>query len=161
MILATTGHRPDKLIGGYDGYFPILTSYNRWFLTRNRPTKGISGMALGQDMCFAQACIDLEIPFIAAVPFVGQERKWPKASQDLYNELMSRAESIVVVSPGAYSVPKMYKRNEWMVDECTTLFAMWNGTSGGTGHCVAYAQRKGVNIHNGWQRYATKGKSLT
>jgi uncharacterized phage-like protein YoqJ len=35
----------------------------------------------------------------------------------------------------------MQVRNEWMVDHCNDLLAVWDGSDGGTGNCVRYAQR--------------------
>jgi len=43
-----------------------------------------------------------------------------------------------------YSIDKMQKRNEWMVDNCDLLIAVWNeDKSGGTYNCIQYA--KSVN----------------
>ena len=41
---------------------------------------------------------------------------------------------------GGYAGYKLQKRNEWMVDHCDILIAVWDGTSGGTANCVNYAQ---------------------
>ena len=35
---------------------------------------------------------------------------------------------------------KMQTRNEWMVNHCDKLIAVWNGSDGGTGNCVNYAK---------------------
>ncbi len=35
----------------------------------------------------------------------------------------------------------MQKRNEWMVDNCDMLVAVWDGTDGGTYNCIDYAKR--------------------
>lgn len=143
MIVAVTGHRPGK-IGEYDYYH----SKREWIRNRMReelldlrPTKTISGMALGVDQDFAQVSLELTIPFLAALPFIGQESRWPKSSQDYYWWLIERADDVVVVSPGEYSAHKMQVRNEFMVDHCDILLAVWDGSDGGTGNCVKYAQR--------------------
>lgn len=140
-IVAVTGHRPDKL-GGYDPENPIrvwVRDQLKKKLTELRPKYCISGMALGVDQDFARCCIELEIPFLAAVPFIGQEKKWPPESQRVYKELLAKAFQVHVVSEGQYSSAKMQKRNEWMVDNCQTLIAVWDGSEGGTGNCVKYA----------------------
>ena len=41
-----------------------------------------------------------------------------------------------------YHPAKMQKRNEFMVDNCDILIALWNGTSGGTKNCINYAKKK-------------------
>jgi uncharacterized phage-like protein YoqJ len=40
----------------------------------------------------------------------------------------------------------MQKRNEYMVDKCDKLLAVWNGTTGGTHNCIKYAKSKGKEI---------------
>ena len=141
MIVFATGHRPEKL-GGYNIPNPIYTYvYNETIriLRELKPTKTISGMALGFDQLFSRACIDLDIPFIAAIPFSGQERKWPKESQDEYYKILAKAYEVVTVSSGGYHPKKMQIRNEWMVNNGNKGIACFDGTEGGTYNCVRYA----------------------
>lgn len=149
MILAVTGHRPPK-IGGYDPSAPLRVAVRAAIhdaLVRLQPEKGISGMALGVDQDFAEECIALGIPFLAAVPFKNQSGAWPEASRAHYDYLLEMAAEVVVVSGGAYATWKMQARNVWMVDACTELLAVWDGSSGGTGNCVTYALTKKRPIH--------------
>ena len=141
-ILAFTGHRPNKL-GGYSLDNPLklkIESKIREELIRIDPVCCISGMALGVDQWAAQACVDLEIPFIAAVPFEGQECKWPNYQQDTYYYLLSKAAKTIIVSDGGYAAYKMQVRNKWMVDRADKILAVWDGSSGGTANCVQYAE---------------------
>lgn len=144
MIVAFTGHRPDKL-GGYKlpnpTYLYVCQEIDRT-LRGLKPEKVISGMALGVDQWAAHIAYKLGIPFIAAIPFEGQEKAWPKQSQLTFHLLLKLASEKVIVSPGGYSPAKMQVRNEWMVDNCNKLIAVWDGTPGGTGNCVDYAARK-------------------
>lgn len=103
-------------------------------------------MALGVDQDFAYVCVELAIPFTAAIPFVGQESRWTEDSQRFYYELLVAADDVIVVSPGGYASWKMQVRNEWMVDHCDLLIAVWDGTSGGTRNCVSYATKVGRTI---------------
>lgn len=145
MIIAGTGHRPNKLGGYYSGN-PIQTyvrNETRRILEELKPDSGISGMALGFDQILAEIFVELSIPFIAAVPFVGQEGRWPAASQQHYAKLLSVAKDVVVVCEGGYAAWKMQRRNEWMVEQLEEpedrLLACWDGSAGGTGNCVSYA----------------------
>ena len=104
-------------------------------------------MALGVDQWAAHIAHKLGIPFIAAIPFEGQEKAWPEKSQKVYRLLRKLADEEVIVSPGDYSAAKMQVRNEWMVDHCDTLIAVWNGTSGGTGNCVKYAKSQHKSMY--------------
>lgn len=144
MIVAFTGHRPDKL-GGYETPNPT----QRWVcwclhdeLLALKPDQTITGMAQGVDQWAAAICLNNNIPYIAAIPFVGQESMWPAAAQSRWRYLLGRAVETVVVCEGAYAPAKMQKRNEWMVDHCDVLLAVWDGTSGGTANCVRYAEKK-------------------
>ncbi len=84
MILAATGHRLDKL-GGYDLLIQLdLLKFSKIVLPQLKPDKVISGMALGFDQAIAEAAYQLKIPYVAAVPFVGQESVWPEEAQIKY-----------------------------------------------------------------------------
>lgn len=154
QVIAATGHRPDKL-GGYnklvDRNILIVATMH---LKLNMPRVVISGMALGWDQAVAEAAINLKIPFVAALPFAGQEGKWPGIAKKRYRDLLQQAERVDVVSPGYFEHWKMQKRNEWMVDHCTELMALWDGSyHGGTAHCLDYATRRGVPFVNLWDNY--------
>lgn len=148
MTIAFTGHRPQKL-GGFiipNPTYNHICSEIRAALIKFEPTEVISGMALGVDQWAAEIALDLGIPLCAALPFVGQEAVWPQVSQDHWRKLFLKATRTVVVSPGAYSARKMQKRDEWMVDNCDKLIAVWDGSQSGTGNCVHYAKGKDVDI---------------
>lgn len=146
-IAAFTGHRPDKL-GGYgpSRLQALVKRALRQALFELSPSLCVTGMALGVDQWAAEICLELGIPFVAAVPFVGQESAWPRESQLHYAELLRQACHIEVVSPGAYAPEKMQIRNVWMTDHCNTLVAVWNGSGGGTSNCVTYARKIGREI---------------
>jgi uncharacterized phage-like protein YoqJ len=141
MIVAFTGHRSDEFGGWKDNQtHTAVRRAIREALERHKPEKVISGMALGVDTWAAEAAVDLRIPFIAAIPFEGQESVWPEPSQKRFRELLGLASETVVVCEGGYEAKKMQKRNEWMVDHCELLLAVWNGSPGGTANCVRYAE---------------------
>lgn len=158
MIVAATGHRPDKL-GGYDlNAAKIVENFARIVLRDEQPDMVISGMALGWDTAIAKAAVALGIPLLAAVPFKGQESKWPYKKQEEYYNLLRAANDIVYVSDPPYSAQKMHIRNEWMVNECDLLLACWDGSASGTYQCIAYArniQRYKTDLHikNVWEDF--------
>lgn len=153
---AVTGHRPPKL----GGYSPRAHQRLRAFATTVLQDVAlkvpqftvITGMALGWDQAVAQACVDIGIPFIAAVPFTEQASRWPAESQDRYEILLNQAHSIHVVAP-TYSAVAMQQRNQWMVDHSDKLWALWDGSDGGTGNCVTYARSISHPMHNLWSRW--------
>lgn len=158
IILAATGHRPNKLGNEYEYVGPYSDYLRREIvdlIKELKPTRCISGMALGVDTLFCQTALDLEIPVIAAIPFAGQEGKWPNKSQRLYRTLLSnKLVTTHIVCEGGYNSAKMQIRNEWMIDNANHLVAVWDGTQGGTMNCVRYAEKKNINIHRinptGW-----------
>ena len=154
MIIAVTGHRPNKLGGYLDHAKDKLRHVAKEMLCSHNPSLVLTGMALGLDQAVAEACCELWIPFVACVPFEGQESAWPQGSQRRYRGLLAAAKQVVIVSPGGYSADKMQVRNEYMVDNCQYLVALWDGTSGGTGNCVEYAEKVGkpwVNLYDYWR----------
>lgn len=157
MIVCGTGHRPNK-VGGYGPAAHIrLVKLAKDWLRANHPYKVISGMALGWDQAIAQAAKEMAYPYIAAIPFNGQENAWPTESKHKYYELMDEANEIVVVCEGGYAPWKMQDRNKWMVDNSDVVLALWDGSSGGTANCVKYAEAKQKLLINLWETYALNG----
>jgi len=154
MIVAFTGHRPNKLYKAYEkeGIILIRDVFIEDLKTL-KPDKIISGMALGADTAGAAAAIKMGIPLAAYVPFIGQEKLWPQKSQDTFNKILDKASEVVIVSEGGYSPAKMQIRNIKMTDDCDVLLALWNGSSGGTANCVKYAEKVGKTIVNCWEQY--------
>lgn len=153
MIIAATGHRPDKL-GGYDVKTRLaLGGLATEYLSRERPDKVIVGMALGWDQAVAAACVALGIPFIAALPFKEQANRWPEEAQRRWQELIGAADKVEIISTFGHA-RAMQQRNEWMVDRANKMVALWNGDWGGTFNCVKYAQKRGVPIDNLWNRWS-------
>lgn len=171
MKIMVTGHR--KLIPlGHQGspypennhevalwqhkLFHLVYNYVKYYaidgMACNNITEFITGMAIGADQMFCQAVIKLSderLQYIltAAIPFAGQESRWPPAAKNLYAFLLNRCHKQVCVSEGGYASWKMQKRNEWMVDNSQRVLAIWNGLQkGGTWNCINYALKKGLKI---------------
>lgn len=167
-IISCTGHRPSKLNKEYDYKGPCSTyliSQLTDFLVAEKPDKCISGMALGADTLFALVALQLGIPLEAAIPFKGQEKKWPYQSQQLYNKILDNPLTTKrIISPGGYSIESMHKRDRYMVDECDKIVAIYNGTKGGTHYTVQYAISEAVDIKyihpDGWKEKAPQQNGL-
>lgn len=161
QVLAGTGHRPDKL-GGY-GPSPLQAAVRleiRRRLLYYRLSCGIlgiySGMALGFDTWWAEEAVELGVPVVAAVPFIGQEGRWPRKSQAAYRRLLQRCSSVVVLRNTPPRNDRqarewMWERDHFMVDNAWGTVACYNGDlSGGTFHTVDYARKmkKPLDIFN-------------
>lgn len=152
-VIAATGHRLGDKLGGHSNQVRLaLGGLAVEYLDRTRPSKVISGMATGWDQAVAGACIVLGIPFIAAIPFEGQERRWPDEAQALYRWTLEQSEHVEIVSPFP-GVRAMQIRNEWMVDRATRMVALHDGSWGGTFNCVEYAGKRRVPVDNLWARW--------
>jgi uncharacterized phage-like protein YoqJ len=146
MILGITGHRPHPYLGGYNIPNPTYEKVYQALQDKFHelcPEKIISGMALGTDQWAAWAAMELSIPFIAAVPFEGQDSKWPDESKRKFKVLLDSAAEVVIVSPGGYALEKMHIRDRWIVDNSNALCAVWTGIrQGGTFGTIRYAENE-------------------
>jgi len=153
---AVTGHRPDKL----GGYGDAAQRFLKEFAKDRLPgiVKGarvITGMALGWDTAVALACVELHIPFIAAVPCENQDQYWHWSDKITYNWLLGKASGFSLVNR-EYTSTCMQERNQWMVDRCDGVIALWDGSTGGTKNCIDYAKRVDkpiTNLYNIWKSY--------
>lgn len=103
----------------------------------------MSGMAQGTDILVAVAAIEKQIPCIACLPYRGQHLQWSISAQNLYEDILGNSlVQTVYVSDGKYSISKLFKRNEYIVDNCDRLIVCWNGEkSGGTYATMNYANK--------------------
>lgn len=148
MKIAITGHRPNKLNGDYNLTGPLVIAFIRPELQKIidtvKPTLLISGMALGIDTLWAQMAIDNKIPFLAALPCWEQDSQWPNISRSRYHSILKNPLCTThFVHEGYYNNFCMQKRNEYMVNACDFLIAVWDGTPGGTANCLRYAEQTG------------------
>lgn len=117
---------------------------------------GVSGMAVGADAEFVEACIYVGIPFVAAVPVKDQDSMWPYHAQERYANQLSRASLVVNVwedpryQETSYGA-KMHARNRWMLDHVACgdgiVLAVWDGRrTGGTWSAVSTALMRGRKV---------------
>lgn len=159
--IAVTGHRPEKVGGHGITARRALGAFAAEQLRLLAPDYVITGMALGWDQAIAAGCVLLGIPFTAAVPFEGQERRWPPEAQERYHRLLSFAgQRVVVCDEFTPAVRALQKRNEWMVDHAEEVIALWDGSFGGTHNCITYARKKGVPVTNLWDRWQPELRDL-
>lgn len=127
-----------------------------------------TGMALFIDQIVAEVCVELQIPFIASIPYLGQESRWSASVQHDYWNLVKKASRVVYVFPGGHAEWKLLQRNEWMinggyhtkaqdnfdptikVDYLLTCLKQPVIKSGGTYQATEYAIQKKVPVINCW-----------
>ena len=158
MIISFTGHRPNKLWGynihrkEYRDLFRSLYNIVMAEWRQHDDLLLVSGMALGVDQIAAMLGIwmrdqrHLNVQIEAAIPCIGQDSKWPEQSRRQYQDILVKCDIRTIIYNGLYNYSCMQQRNEYMVDKANTLIAVWDGSNGGTGNCVHYAEKKGVKI---------------
>ena len=160
MKIAVTGHRPDKLFGGYDHEknFIIkeeMIKYLEYVLStldENEELICYSGMAIGIDQLFADAVLTVRnehenVRLICALPFENQYVRWSQDAQAMFHAITEHADETVNVSGEQNYKPYfMQLRNQYMVDNCDVLLAYFNGSEGGTKNCYNYAKEKNKQV---------------
>ena len=148
LVIGVVGHKPEKL-GGYKPH-PMhgriihdLTSK----IKELKPDYVVTGMDQGVGQWAAQVCQTLKIPFVAAIPHMGFEDRWPEFARVKYRNLLQQAFSTFVISPTPYQPGVYSARNKWVVDSSQAIVAVFDGSEGNTSNCVAQAEVRGLPIH--------------
>lgn len=150
-----TGHR--QINGEYPGpnhpLIDLLATLCIQMYDRLGVRVFISGMALGMDICAAEAVLKLkamsyDVKLVAAVPFKGQEGKWPMEARFRYNNVLAQCDRVVYVSEGGYAPQKMILRDEYMVSRAGVCVALYDGRgSGGTAKTMSMAYNESAIRH--------------
>lgn len=157
MIISITGHRPNGLPKEYGynlnneawskikEYIEVTIEECYKYATQNEELTLVSGMALGVDTAFCEVAAKLRknnpnIRIEAALPFVGQEKKWTEKSQKQYKKMLSESDKVTIVSEGGFATYKMMTRNRYMVNKSDIIIAVICKETGGTAQCVKYAK---------------------
>lgn len=153
MKTCVTGHRPNKLYGYnlQDPRWLHLKDTFKKLLIGMHCTEGITGMALGADLVFAQAVLELkrdgyDIRLHCAIPCQNQTNNWSREYAALYQRILDHADRVKVLA-NSYSPAVMQARNRYMVDAADIVIAVWNGTPSGAVNCIRYAQKKDKPVY--------------
>lgn len=156
--VSVTGHRPHKLPCGYSmnnpQWYNLINNFKK-LLIEQKAQVAISGMAIGVDTAFAIAVLQLQqeghqIKLICALPCYNQDKLWRPESKKLYRDIVNNVKNldidVVYVTKGEYNYACMQKRNEYLVDRCDTLIAVYDGSTSGTQNCIRYAKAQSKDI---------------
>lgn len=160
MVCAFTGHRPHKLPWGGDEADPRCLALKIMVARTLQEAFDLGcrtflcGMARGCDTYFAEAVLELrqrqpEIRLIAMLPCPGQADGWSDRERRRYRNLCERCDGRELLEP-AYSDGCMLRRNQTMVERAQVLISVFDGSPGGTGNTVRYAQKRGLTILPVW-----------
>jgi len=147
-----TGHRSQKLPWGSNVEDP------RYLKTKEMTREAIeleimrgksffiSGMALGFDTMCAEIVLSLKdkyphIRLECALPCKDQEKMWDVQDRYIYHKILEQAD-VVSYLQADYTKYCLQKRNEYMVDKCNVVIALFGGRLGGTKNTIDYAYKK-------------------
>lgn len=152
LICCFTGHRPLQLPWKYNEHGIKYWIFKRKFkkVIISSIEEGykhfISGMAIGVDMIAAEIVLELkatypDIILECALPCLNQTAKWNDESIMRYQNILSLADKVTIVSRTLYFNGCMAKRNKYMIDNSNRIIAVYNGKkSGGTYQTINMAK---------------------
>ncbi|MDO8725633.1 MAG: macro domain-containing protein [Candidatus Methanoperedens sp.] len=107
----------------------------------------ITGGAVGLDSIAASFAMahGIRLCLILPFPIHVMSKYWTPDQKRCIQDSWDYAEKTSVLAP-AYDVSVYQRRNERMVDLSDMVAAFWDGSSGGTGNCVRYAQKVGKKM---------------
>lgn len=152
-----TGHRPAKLPWGNDERDPRCLELKRSMireleqLYRKGYTHFISGMALGCDLYFAEAVLELKeiyppITLEAALPFSNQAARWSEGNRGRWQHILDHCDKKTVVQDH-YDRWCMLRRDRYMVDRSAAVLAVFDDTPGGTKYTLDCAAQQKLDIY--------------
>ena len=146
-----TGHRPDKMEFGEKEIKLLLEKAIDDAIVGGYVTF-ITGMAMGTDIWAAEVVLErkknnADLHLICALPHPEFECKRSEREKMRFNKIIENADLVKEINrryfSGCYQV-----RNEWMVNRCNLVIAVFDEQAGGTKNTIDYAKRVGVKVIN-------------
>lgn len=152
--IAFTGHRPEK-IGGYDENHPMRIAVKtaiadalKRAIAKYSATREIivvTGGAQGVDTDAAREAHKLGLKFVVARPCNDHGNFFKAEGKVRYQKMLALAHKVVIVNDKPYDLAGkekcLHARNQWMVNNCDVVVAIWDGSPSGTSNCVDYARK--------------------
>lgn len=160
MLCAFTGHRPEKLPWGEDESdlrcvaLKVRISQAVRYLVNQGYRNFACGMARGCDFYFAEAVFAAQlwqpdIHLYAFLPCPEQASHWSAADRSRRELILKKCSKIYMVEQ-QYSEGCMLRRNRVMLERSNHLISVYDGSGGGTGAAVRYAEAIGIPITPLW-----------
>lgn len=153
--VCATGHRPQHLDpAAAEWVREKLTAGAVWLRDHRGMRAGITGMAAGVDLWWAQAVLDAGVQLWAYIPYESQPDRWDTAEQAEWRQLRAAASVVKVLGPNPPSrreaIRLLHARNDAMLRDSIGVVAVLlaGKTDGGTYSAVKKAQRLGkAGVH--------------
>lgn len=143
-----TGHRPNGIPVGSAPWVKLeLERLAVKLRDQNGMKVGISGMALGSDIWWAQATVFAWQELWAFIPFPQQAERWTPEDVALWTEMRGRA-THELITASEYSIAALMQRNEDMLQNSDLVIAVFDPSQhmGGTLATVRSAVRRMLPI---------------
>ncbi len=89
----------------------------------------------------------VKIKLVAVVPFEDQAAKWNERDREKYFNVLSKCDEVITLNK-QYQSGCHYERNRYMADNSSRLVCYYDGSGGGAGYMVEYAESKSISIVN-------------
>ncbi len=155
FAIGFTGHR--KLADEKEGRAAIHKFLEAQKAETSSKIYGVSSVAAGADLIFAETCLHLGIPLRILLPFTPEEfhKDFDEPTWKRAEHVMSQALSVDVVGTDPSRDARYYECGVETVDQSELLLALWDGKPsnglGGTEDIVSFARDQGrpvVWIHS-------------
>jgi Uncharacterized protein conserved in bacteria len=87
------------------------------------------------------------IKLVAVVPFEEQAARWNEQDRNKYFNILPKCDDVITLNK-QYKAGCYHERNRYMVDNSSKLICYYNGSAGGTGYTVEYAEKQSIQIVN-------------
>lgn len=104
----------------------------------------LTGLSLGIEWWAADSARSLKIPYKVYLPFDNVDSKWPHPTRMVFKGLCGVAHEIVSVDTGEFSVQKLHKREQFVIDLSDRIYSFYPGPN----PISAYANKKGKELIN-------------
>lgn len=171
ISISLTGHRPSKLGNNYDmnsAPWQAMKTDLEIYIERNLEVYQTvvchSGLALGADTIWSMAILSVRerfpgrVKFHADIPMMEQATPWKHSPKSVafWNKQVETADSQTVYGSLA-NLPEgpkrireaarlMNVRNHGMLGATDLVLALYDGTPGGTGNAIAFAEKKKIPV---------------
>ena len=148
--VAATGHRPQHLDPGQRAW--VRAELRRVVLKlrdQHGLQVGISGMAIGTDLWWADELVRADVALWAHVPFPQQWEPWLPVQRDEWHRLHDLAAKVTTYGD-RYDVRLLHARNDGMLAAANAVVAVHKAgkTTGGTASAVQKARQRGLPVVN-------------
>ncbi|HEX7276783.1 MAG TPA: ribonuclease H [Acidimicrobiales bacterium] len=148
--VVVAGHRPPDL-GGYDDN-PVAAAVRTKLaevLAAKRQLHPdlvvLTGLGLGAEQLAAEAALDVDVPFVAVLPYSDPDGVWPADARQRFRHLLDHATATVVLQQKQPATKQLAgaalrRRDQWVARHSHEAIVVWDGADATVGRTVRALQ---------------------